>query len=140
MQIDIYGEGPYENELRRLTTEFNLTAIVNFKESSSKLNQLYSAYAFLIQPSHGETFCYSIIESLVCNVPVITTLEAGNVLSVIEEDVNGFLFNAGNCQQLSTILKDIVLGNLKIDKDVSLEIATDFSLTKMVEEHIQILL
>jgi glycosyltransferase involved in cell wall biosynthesis len=140
MQIDIYGEGPYEVELRRLTKEFNLTAIVNFKGSSSKLNELYSAYAFLIQPSHGETFCYSIIESLVCNVPVVTTMEAGNVLSVIEEDVNGFLFNAGNCQQLSTILKDIVLGNLKIDKDVSLEIATDFSLTKMVEEHIQILL
>jgi glycosyltransferase involved in cell wall biosynthesis len=139
MQIDVYGEGPYENELRRLTNEFHLAGIVNFKGSSSKLNALYVDYAFLIQPSHGETFCYSIIESLVCNVPVITTLEAGNVLSVIEENKNGFLFNAGNCQQLATILKNIVLGNLKIDQDVSEQIETDFSLEKMVQEHIEVL-
>ncbi len=140
MQIDVYGEGPYEEELRRLTIEYNLGGVINFKGSSSNLNKLYANYAYLIQPSHGETFCYSIIEALLCNVPVVTTLEAGNVLSVIEENSNGFLFNAGNCQQLSTILKDIVLGNLKIDKDVSQQIKIDFNLTKMVEEHIQILL
>jgi glycosyltransferase involved in cell wall biosynthesis len=139
MQIDIYGEGPYENELRRLTEEFNFAGIINFKGSSAKLNELYAEYAYLIQPSHGETFCYSIIESLVCNVPVITTLEAGNVLSVIEENKNGFLFNASNFQQLAIILRNIVLGNLKIDKDVSIQIETDFNLEKMVRKHIGLL-
>lgn len=139
IQIDIYGEGPYEEELRRLTDECNLNSIVNYKGSSSKLNELYADYAYLIQPSHGETFCFSIIESLVCNVPVITTFEAGNVLSVIEENNNGFLFNAGNYQQLAEILKNIVSGNLKIDKDVSLQIEKEFNLEKMVEEHIRLL-
>ncbi|SHG30937.1 Glycosyltransferase involved in cell wall bisynthesis [Flavobacterium fluvii] len=139
MQIDVFGEGPYEGELRRLTNKFNLAGIVNYEGSSSNLNKLYSEYAFLIQPSHGETFCYSIIESLVCKVPVVTTLEAGNVLSVIEENTNGFLFNAGNYQQLATILKNIVLGDLKIDKDFSLQIEKDFNLEKMVNEHIQLL-
>jgi glycosyltransferase involved in cell wall biosynthesis len=139
MQIDVYGEGPYEEELRKLTNGFNLTSIVNYKGSSSKLNELYADYAYLIQPSHGETFCFSIIESLACNVPVITTFEAGNVLSVIEENTNGFLFNAGNYQQLAAILKNIVLGNLKIDKDVSEQIEKDFNLEKMVEKHIGLL-
>lgn len=139
IQIDIYGEGPYEEELRRLTHKFNLAGIVNYKGSSSKLNELYMDYAYLIQPSYGETFCYSIIESLVCNVPAITTLEAGNVLSVIEDKKNGFLFNAGNTQQLATILKNIVLGNLKIENDVSIQIGKDFNLEKMVNKHIQLL-
>lgn len=139
MQIDIYGEGPYEGELRKLTEAFNLTALVNFKGSSSRLTELYADYAYLIQPSYGETFCYSIIESLLCNVPVITTFEAGNVLSLIEESKNGFLFNAGNYQQLAEILKNIVLGNLKIEKDVSLQIDKDFNLEKMVINHIQLL-
>lgn len=139
IQIDIYGEGPYEAELKRLTDEFNLVSIVNYKGSSSKLNEFYMDYAYLIQPSYGETFCYSIIESLICNVPVITTLEAGNVLSVIEENTNGFLFNAGNYGQLAGILKNIVLGNLKIDKDVSMQIEKDFNLEKMVHNHIQLL-
>jgi glycosyltransferase involved in cell wall biosynthesis len=139
MQIDVYGEGPYEEVLRRLTTEFNLASIINFKGSSSNLHKLYSEYAYLIQPSYGETFCYSVIESLVCNVPVVTTLEAGNILSVIEENTNGFLFNAGNCQQLAIILKDIVLGSLKIERDVSEQIEKNFSLDKMVKEHIGVL-
>jgi len=139
IQIDVYGEGPYEIELRRLANEFNLVTIVNFKGSSSKLNELYASYSYLIQPSYGETFCYSIVESLVCNVPVITTHEAGNVLSVIEENKNGFLFNAGNYNQLAAIIKNIVLGKLKIDKDVSVQIDADFNLEKMVDEHIQLL-
>ncbi len=139
MQIDIYGEGPYETELRKLTSEYNLTSIVNYKGSSSRLNELYANYAYLIQPSHGETFCYSIIESLVCNVPVITTHEAGNVLCVIDENKNGFLFNAGNDNQLAQILRNIVLGNLKIDNDVSLQIEKNFNMDKMVVEHIKLL-
>lgn len=140
LQIDVFGEGPYEVELRRLTGEFNLDAIVNYKGNSSRLNEIYADYAYLIQPSHGETFCFSIIESLVCSVPVITTYEAGNVLSLIEENRNGFLFNAGNYEQLALILKNIVLRNIDINNDVSRPIEKDFNLEKMVNEHIQILL
>lgn len=139
MQIDIYGEGPYEEQLRKLTKEFNLTNIVNYKGSSSKLNELYADYAYLIQPSHEETFCYSVIESLVCNVPVITTHEAGNVLSLIVENKNGFLFNAGKYSQLATILKNIVLENRTITNEVYSQIEKEFNLEKMVTEHIQLL-
>lgn len=139
IQIDIYGNGPFENELMNMTNEFKLNSIIHFKGSSSKLNELYSDYAYLIQPSHEETFCYSVIESLVCNVPVITTHEAGNVLSLIVENKNGFLFNAGNYNQLTEILKNIVAENLSIDNDVSAQIVDKFNLEKMVNEHIQIL-
>jgi glycosyltransferase involved in cell wall biosynthesis len=139
IQIDIYGEGPYEAKLRSLANEWNLNSIIAFKGSSSRLNELYADYAYLIQPSHGETFCYSIIESLMSNVPVITTHEAGNVLSVIEENKNGFLFNAGNYNQLAVILKNIVLGKLKINNDVSIQIDANFNLERMVNNHIQLL-
>jgi glycosyltransferase involved in cell wall biosynthesis len=117
IQIDVYGEGPYEMELRRLSKEFNLNSIVTYKGSSSKLNKIYGDYAYLIQPSYGETFCYSIIESLACNVPVITTHEAGNVLSVIQEN----------------------LEKLTIEDDVSVQISNDYNLEKMVDQHIQLL-
>ncbi len=140
MQIDVYGEGPYGIELRKLTDEFDLKEVVTFKGSSSKLNEIYSDYAYLIQPSYGETFCYSIIESLLCNVPVITTFEAGNVLSIIEENINGFLFNARNYQQLAIILKNIVLEKVSISNDVDVQIVNDFNLEKMVHNHIQLLL
>jgi glycosyltransferase involved in cell wall biosynthesis len=139
IQIDIYGEGPYEIELRKLTNEFNLNSIVTYKGSSSKLNEIYADYAYLIQPSYGETFCYSIIESLACNVPAITTHEAGNVLSVIKENKNGFLFNAGNYNQLAAILKNIVEGGFRVENEVNTQIENDFNLDKMVNNHIKLL-
>jgi glycosyltransferase involved in cell wall biosynthesis len=139
IKIDIYGEGPYEMELKRLSNEWTLNSIVNFKGSSSKLNELYANYAYLIQPSHGETFCFSIIESFICNVPVITTYEAGNILDLIEENKNGFLYNAGNYNQLALILKNIVLGNSIIINDVNEQIEQNFNLEKMVDEHIRLL-
>lgn len=139
IQIDVYGEGPYQEHLVNLTEEFNLKSIFQFKGSSSKLNELYANYAFLIQPSHEETFCYSVIESLVSNLPVITTHEAGNVLSLIENNKNGFLYNAGKFMQLAEILKNIVVGNFVIDKEVSTEMVDKFNLEKMVKEHLQLL-
>lgn len=139
IQIDIYGEGPNENQLVEMVRALNLNSIIHFKGSSPKLNELYANYAYLIQPSHEETFCYSVVESLVSNLPVITTHEAGNVLSLIEQNKNGFLYNAGNFQQLAQILKNIVLGYCDIDKEVSTEIVDKFNLEKMVEEHIQLL-
>ena len=139
LQIDIYGEGPYENELLEMTTKFNLNSIIYFKGSSSKLNALYANYGYLLQPSYEETFCYSVIESLVSNVPVIATHEAGNVLSLIVENKNGFLFNAGKHHQLATILKNIVLGNLAITNEVHSQIEKDFNLEKMVDNHLELL-
>ena len=139
IHIDIYGDGLYEKELVEMTNEFNLNSIIHFKGSSSRLNKVYADYSYLIHPSYGETFCYSIIESLLCNVPAITTHEAGNVLSVIVENNNGFLFNAGNHKQLAKIINDIVLGKLKINNDVSAQITSNFNLEKMVNEHLKLL-
>ena len=137
--IDIYGDGPYKNELKNLCETYNLNKIVNFKGNSSELNILYSKYSYLIQPSYGETFCYSVIESLICNVPVITTFEAGNVLSIIEHNKNGFLFNAGNAEQLSIILKNCIKNQLILNPEINIKIHNQFSLQKMVENHLKLL-
>lgn len=139
LQIDIYGEGPYEKELKKLADDFAINTIIHFKGGSSRLNELYADYSYLIQPSYGETFCYSVIESLVSNVPVITTHEAGNVLSLIEENKNGFLFNAGNYKQLAAIIKNIVFEKWGIEEEVFSLIEKDFRLEKMVDEHIKLL-
>ena len=85
-----------------------------------------------------ECFSLSILESLAANVPVITTPVGGN-LEIIENNKNGFIFEPKDHLALAAILKNIVLGNLKIENDVSLQIEKDFNLEKMVEEHIALL-
>jgi glycosyltransferase involved in cell wall biosynthesis len=138
MQIDVYGEGPYENELLEMTKANHLEKNIHFKGGSSQLNALLSNYRYLLQPTYMECFSLSILESLAANVPVITTTVGGN-LEIIENNKNGFIFEPKDCSALAAILKNIVLGNLKIDEDVSLQIEKDFNLEKMVEEHIQLL-
>jgi glycosyltransferase involved in cell wall biosynthesis len=138
IQIDVYGEGPYEAELLELTKANNLQGIIHFKGGSSQLNELLSNYSYLLQPTYMECFSLSILESLAANVPVITTTVGGN-LEIIENNTNGFIFKPKDYLALAGILKNIVLGNLKIDKDVSERIEKDFNLEKMVNEHIQLL-
>lgn len=138
LQIDVYGEGLYATELLEMTKDHKLEDFICFKGGSSQLNELFSNYRYLLQPTYMECFSLSILESLAANVPVITTTVGGN-LEIIENGKNGFIFEPKDCSALAAILKNIVLGNLKIDKDVSLQIDKDFNLEKMVNNHIQLL-
>lgn len=138
IQIDVYGEGPYEAELLEMIKANDLDGIIRFKGGSSQLNELLSNYRYLLQPTYMECFSLSILESLAANVPVITTTVGGN-LEIIENNKNGFIFAPKDYLAVGEILKNIVLGNLKIEKDVSIQIEKDFNLEKMVEEHIGLL-
>ncbi|WP_310557726.1 glycosyltransferase family 4 protein [Flavobacterium sp.] len=139
IQIDVYGEGPYETELKEMTKANNIEGIIHFKGGSSELNELLSYYRYLLQPTYMECFSLSILESLAANVPVITTPVGGN-LEIIQNGTNGYIFKAKDYLALAEILKNIVVGNLKIKNDVSFQIEKDFNLEKMVNEHIDLLL
>jgi glycosyltransferase involved in cell wall biosynthesis len=138
--IDIYGKGDYQEVLAKMTTDFDLNEVFHFKGSVSNLNELYSTYDYLIHPSHGETFCYSVVESLISNLPVITTKNQGNVLQLVEENKNGFLFEEQNHQQLKeilhNILNNIVTINTLLDENSKL---TKLSLKAMVDNHFTLL-
>lgn len=138
IQIDVYGEGPYEKELVEMTNEFNLNKIVHFKGSSSQLHELVANYSYLLQPTYMECFSLSILESLAANVPVITTTVGGN-LEIIQHNKNGFIFEPKDFQTLSKIINDIVLGNISIVNEVHSKIENKFNLEKMVTEHIKLL-
>ncbi len=138
LQIDVYGEGPYEKDLRAMTNDFDLNNSINFKGNSSQINEILSGYSFLIQPTYMECFSLSILESLAANVPVITTTVGGN-LEIISPNENGFIFEPKDHKTLAKIINDIVLGKLKINNDVSAQIASNFNLDKMVSEHIKLL-
>ncbi len=136
--IDIYGEGPLEEELRLFTEKHELTGIVNFMGSSPKLHELASNYSYMIQPTYMECFSLSILESLAANVPVITTWVGGNP-EIIENEVNGFIFNPKDIAGLSEILKKIVSREISVTADVSQLIESRFDIHRMVDEHFNLL-
>jgi glycosyltransferase involved in cell wall biosynthesis len=138
--IDIYGKGYFELELRKMIQDFELEKIITLKGSVSNLNEIYSDYDYLIHPSHGETFCYSVVESLLSGVPVITTKNQGNVLGLVVENKNGFLFEESNILGLKEILESILSGKYLLE-DYS-EISKglhDLSLNNMIKNHFKLI-
>lgn len=137
-KVDIYGEGPMENELKSLVVDLNLDHLISFKGSIDNLHDVYWKYDYLVHPSLGETFCFSVVESLICNLPVVTTENNGNVLGLVKNNKNGFLFKEKDHQQLAMILLDINTGTISIDNTTHVPIP-DFSLEAMVDKYYDLL-
>lgn len=139
IKIDIYGEGPYKNELVTLLQNKKLEHVFHLKGSVSNLFEVYCNYDYLIHPSHEETFCYSIIESMMCNVPVITTVSpGGNVLNQIKNNENGFLFDIKDVVTLSKTVNQVFQGEKAILGNISGKIEKKFSIEKMVENYLKL--
>jgi glycosyltransferase involved in cell wall biosynthesis len=138
LKIDIYGDGPYKNELIQLVNTFELEDHFNFKGSCSNINELYQHYDYLIQPTHMECFSLSILESLAANIPVITTPVGGN-LEVVTHNENGFIFETRDIKALSVIMSSIIDGDNSITKNTRMLIENKFSIDTMVQNHIEIL-
>jgi glycosyltransferase involved in cell wall biosynthesis len=140
IDIDVYGSGFYEKELKDLCQHLNVTVYFNFKGSVNNLNEIYKNYDYLIHPSHGETFCYSVVESLICNLPVITTKNQGNVLGLVRDNYNGFLFEEGNVEALKNILELVISTEHQINAltNYNPELK-QLTLEKMVENYYQLL-
>jgi len=138
IKIDIYGDGPYKPQLIEKIENYGLENCFVFMGSQSNLNEIFSQYDYMLQPTHMECFSLSILESLAANVPVITTDVGGNT-EVITDGENGFIVNAKNISELAEILEDVYLGHKKISINTRELIANSFSLQKMVENHFKLL-
>lgn len=136
--IDIYGEGPYEADLKKLVQDKGLEKNIIFKGSSAHLHKLYADYTYMIQPTYMECFSLSILESLAANVPVITTRVGGN-LEVMTDGENGFIFSPGDIGALHMILAQILDNTLGIYDNVNTKVENNFNLNQMVENHIKLL-
>jgi len=139
VELDIYGEGPYESTLKTMVSKYHLEDSVSFKGSVDNLHELYHRYDYLLHASHGETFCFTVVEALLSNLPVVTTHKAGNILNLIKDSENGFLFDIGDVECLVRILEGILKGENAIAVNVNEHIETSFHLNKMVEEHFKLL-
>ena len=138
--IDIYGTGYYEDFLKNLCKLHKVNSYFNFMGSVSNLNELYQNYDYLIHPSHGETFCFSVVEALFCRLPVITTKNQGNVLGLVKENINGFLFDEGNSNQLKQIVIKVVSSQYQIDNSIHYNNKIDeLTLERMVANYYNLL-
>lgn len=107
--LKVIGHGPLETEIKNQISKSQLNHIemLGSVDETTK-SRILSGAACLIFPSECyETFGLSLIESLQAGVPVIATRFGGR-REIIQDGLNGILFDCGDVEQLRTAVLKLV--------------------------------
>lgn len=108
IEFVLAGDGPMRPEISKI---LEANPIKNIRlagyQSGDDLWSLVSGAKFSIVPSESyETFPYSAIESLALGKPVVAS-RIGGLPEIIDDGVNGFLFNPGDPVDLAQKIKEL---------------------------------
>jgi len=90
IQVDLFGDGPWEQCLRRLAATWGLEGRVHFAGYAQDIEGVWESHHCLILPSRYEGLPLSVVEAMLCGRPAIVTDVAGNT-EVITDNVTGFV-------------------------------------------------
>jgi len=139
------GYGPLQEEMETYINEKGLQGvqITGFKNQSELGKYLISGDVFVLPSSFGETWGLVVNEAMNFHLPVITSNRVGCSLDLVMEGENGFVFESGNIEELTTRLEQVfessVDGNTmgkssaRIVKDYSYETITRSILNSLNE-------
>jgi len=99
LRLLIAGEGEQLNMLQKLAAELGVTQEVCFAGWVTDMNSFYHALDINTLTSLSETFPYAITEGARASLPTVAS-RVGGVPYFIDPGVNGFLFEAGNAEEL----------------------------------------
>lgn len=140
-QIICIGSGEREEKLKALVYLKNLDDYVFFTGFLKDAPLYLKGFEALCLPSRTEALPLVILEAGLAKIPVIAS-EVGGIPEIIEDEVNGFLFEKENVEKLEEKL-EIVVELSQEDKGEVTErlyekICRDFSVEKMVEETLKV--
>ena len=111
----IVGEGPCEEDLKKLSYQNDLEAI--FVGYALNLVDYYLAADIFVLPTLEDVWGFVINEAMVCGCPIITTRDAGASRDLVKNGVNGYVVETRNVEQLYHAIKRI-LNDEKLRQDM----------------------
>ena len=124
-EIEIVGDGPYQQELIRLAENLGVTSYVRFagRVPYPKLPQKYREADIFILPSLSEGMPLVVLEAMGTGLPIIASRVEG-INELVEEDFNGAVFDPGDVDGLAHCLLKLInagearieMGNASIEK------------------------
>ncbi len=89
------GDGPDRSTAEWLAAQKNVRDRVHFLGKQDSVSDILPLCDLMIMPSQMESFGLAALEAMACRVPTIAT-RVGGVAELIEEGVNGCLFEVGD--------------------------------------------
>ncbi|MBL8342367.1 MAG: glycosyltransferase family 4 protein [Rubrivivax sp.] len=96
-RLTVAGSGPLLDELCELAQQLGLTEAVRFsgRIDNGRIGELYADADLLLNPSTADNMPISILESMACGVPVVTTC-AGGIPDLVQDGVTALMVPVGD--------------------------------------------
>lgn len=100
MKVLLAGNGPLEGELREQIRCLGLEQNVKLLGYRTDLEKVVPCVDLVVSCSHREGMPLNIIEAMLCEKPVVATVNRGHT-ELVESDRSGYLFTPGDMSRLS---------------------------------------
>ena len=135
--IAIASTGPAEASLRARVEELNLTDRVSFLGfiHDKDLVPLYRLADVFAIPSEAELQSLATMEAMACGLPIVAA-DAYALPELVHHEINGFLFQRGNCEEMAYYL-DVLVSDKGLRKQMgtkSLEIIAKHDRTRVLDQ------
>jgi N-acetyl-alpha-D-glucosaminyl L-malate synthase BshA len=108
-RLMLIGDGPDRSAAEWQATRLGVQDRVHFLGKQDNVQELLPLADLMLMPSEMESFGLAALEAMACRVPAIAT-RIGGVPELINDGVNGMLFDVGDVDAMSTaaieLLKD----------------------------------
>ena len=105
----ILGDGPLRSSIIHLRSSLGLddhVHLTGFKQYA-ELPVYYALASAFIMPSLSETWSLAVNEAMACGLPVVVSSRCGCAGELVQEGVNGFIFDPYNINQLASLMLKI---------------------------------
>lgn len=104
--LHIVGDGPDKEKILKYAKDKKIKFLYHGSVSNDILVEYYNLFEVFVFPTTrlAESFGNVGIEAMACGVPVIGS-DIGGITEYLSNDYNGYLFNAGNSNDLANKLK-----------------------------------
>lgn len=113
-ELWLIGEGPLREQLEQQCTKLNIRKRVHFLGYRNDVPALLQQADIFLLSSIQETFCYSIVEAQLAELPVIAP-NTGGITEVVTHRKTGLLFESENSDELFANIK-LLLINKKLQQ------------------------
>ena len=136
IRLLVIGEGPKKNELRRISQNDSRIEFVGYL-SGKKLNDVRrNALAIAVPSEWYENAPLTILEAFALGKPVIGS-RIGGITEMIDEGVNGYLFEAGNIDELTHTIDNLFMQNERKIKELGKAAREKVKIEYSPERHYQ---
>ncbi len=104
IQINLYGEGVFENSLRNLAKMYEVEEKIYFAGFTNSIEGIWNECHAFILPSRYEGLPLALVEAMLCKRMPIVTKVAGNP-EVVMNGINGYLAQSPTLEALDEALE-----------------------------------